>query len=92
MISNELRKGISIELDGELYQVHDYHHIKPGRGYAQVPLFINTEIIKGCLATYPPDPLPLIREGGVVREGRSPSLKISPPHAKNTSPYLGEGD
>jgi len=32
------------------------------------------------LVTYPPDPLPLIREGGVwVREGRSPSLKSLPP-------------
>jgi len=45
------------------------------------------------LATYPPDPLPLLREGGVwVREGQSPSLKSLPPHAKNTSPYCGEGD
>jgi len=34
----------------------------------------------GHLATYPPDPLPLLREGGVpVREGRSPSLKSLPP-------------
>ena len=33
-----------------------------------------------CLATYPPDPLPLIREGGMqVREERSPSLKSLPP-------------
>jgi hypothetical protein len=32
------------------------------------------------LATYPPDPLPLIREGGVwVREGLRPSLKSLPP-------------
>jgi len=30
---------------------------------------------KVCLSTYPPDPLPLAREGGVkLREGRSPSL------------------
>jgi len=35
---------------------------------------------RDCLATYPPDPLPLLREGGVqVREGRSPSLKSLPP-------------
>ncbi|HSH21339.1 MAG TPA: elongation factor P [Candidatus Caenarcaniphilales bacterium] len=37
MISTgELRKGIAIELDGELWQVLDYHHIKMGRGSAQV--------------------------------------------------------
>jgi len=35
------------------------------------------------LATYPPDPLPLAREGGAqVREGRSPSLKSLPPLLK----------
>ena len=37
MISTgELRKGVVIELDGELWQVLDYHHIKMGRGSAQV--------------------------------------------------------
>jgi elongation factor P len=36
--SGELRKGIIIELDKELYQVVDYHHIKLGRGSAQVRL------------------------------------------------------
>ena len=37
MISTgELRKGLAIELDGELWQVLDYHHIKMGRGSAQV--------------------------------------------------------
>ena len=34
--SGELRKGITIELDGELYQVIDYQHIKIGRGSAQL--------------------------------------------------------
>jgi len=35
---------------------------------------------RGPLATYPPDPLPLIREGGSIgREGLSPSLKSLPP-------------
>jgi len=34
----ELRKGIIIELDGELYQVIDYHHLKLGRGSAQIRL------------------------------------------------------
>ncbi|MQY67324.1 MAG: hypothetical protein GH159_03270 [Dehalococcoidia bacterium] len=36
--SGELRKGITIELDGKLYQVVDYQHIKVGRGSAQVKL------------------------------------------------------
>jgi elongation factor P len=37
MISTgELRKGIAIELEGELWQILDYHHIKMGRGSAQV--------------------------------------------------------
>lgn len=36
--SGGLRKGITIELDGELYQVLDYHHIKMGRGSAQLRL------------------------------------------------------
>ena len=37
MISTgDLKKGIAIELDGELWQILDYHHIKMGRGSAQV--------------------------------------------------------
>jgi len=34
--TGELRKGIALEIDGELWQVLDYHHIKIGRGSAQV--------------------------------------------------------
>ena len=36
--SHDLRKGITIELDGGLYQVLDYQHIKIGRGSAQLRL------------------------------------------------------
>ena len=37
MIStSDLRRGIVIEIDGEIWQVLDYHHIKMGRGSAQV--------------------------------------------------------
>src|SRR5262245_48380024 len=37
MISTgELRKGVTIELDNELWKILDYHHIKMGRGSAQV--------------------------------------------------------
>jgi elongation factor P len=33
---NELRKGVTFELDGELYKVLDYAHNKPGRGQATI--------------------------------------------------------
>jgi len=36
--SGELKKGITIELDGKLYQALDYQHIKVGRGSAMVRL------------------------------------------------------
>ena len=37
MIStSDLRKGAVIQLDNELWQILDYHHIKMGRGSAQV--------------------------------------------------------
>ena len=39
MISTgELKKGVVIELDNELWQILDYHHIKMGRGSAQVSI------------------------------------------------------
>jgi len=39
MISpGELRRGIAIELDGKLYTVLNYEHIKMGRGSAQIRL------------------------------------------------------
>ena len=34
----QVRKGIAIELDGKIYQVVEYNHIKIGRGSAQVKL------------------------------------------------------
>jgi len=36
--AGELKKGIIIELEGKLYQVLDYQHIKMGRGSAQIRL------------------------------------------------------
>jgi len=33
---NELRKGVTFELDGNLYKVMEYHHHKPGRGKATI--------------------------------------------------------
>lgn len=39
MISTgELRKGATIELDGKLFSIMDYSHIKTGRGSAQVKI------------------------------------------------------
>ena len=36
--AGELKKGIAIELDGEIYYITDYRHIKIGRGSAQIRL------------------------------------------------------
>lgn len=36
--TSELRKGLTIQLDGELYKVTDWAHNKQGRGSAQVRL------------------------------------------------------
>jgi elongation factor P len=36
--AGELKKGVAIELDGQLYQVIDLQHIKMGRGSAQIRL------------------------------------------------------
>jgi len=36
--AGQLRKGIAIELEGKIYQVVEYTHIKIGRGSAQVKL------------------------------------------------------
>ncbi|MCJ7623540.1 MAG: elongation factor P [Anaerolineaceae bacterium] len=33
---NELRKGVTFELDGELFKVLEYQHHKPGRGSATI--------------------------------------------------------
>lgn len=33
---NDLRKGVTFELDNALYKVLDYHHHKPGRGNATI--------------------------------------------------------
>jgi elongation factor P len=33
---NDLRKGVTFTLDGELYKVLEYHHHKPGRGNATI--------------------------------------------------------
>ncbi len=36
--TGDLRKGITIELDGNLYRIDDYQHVKMGRGSAYVKL------------------------------------------------------
>ncbi len=36
--AGQLRKGITVELDGKIYQVVEFTHIKMGRGSAQVKL------------------------------------------------------
>jgi elongation factor P len=34
--ANELRKGVTFQVDNELFKVLDYHHHKPGRGLATI--------------------------------------------------------
>jgi elongation factor P len=36
--TGEIKKGVSIELDGDLYRILEFNHIKMGRGSAQVRL------------------------------------------------------
>jgi elongation factor P len=49
MISTgELRKGVVIELDNDLWQILDYHHIKMGRGSAQVRIKLRN-VKKGAI-------------------------------------------
>ncbi len=37
MISTgEIKRGITVEIDGQLYQIVEFQHIKMGRGSAQV--------------------------------------------------------
>jgi len=36
--TSDLKKGVVIQLDGEIWQILDYHHIKMGRGSAQVKI------------------------------------------------------
>jgi elongation factor P len=36
--AGEIRKGVAIELDGQIYNILDFQHIKMGRGSAQVRL------------------------------------------------------
>ncbi len=36
--TGELKRGIAIEMDGDLYSILEFHHIKMGRGSAQVRL------------------------------------------------------
>ena len=41
MISvNDFRTGMSIEIDGELWQVVEFQHVKPGKGAA----FVRTKL------------------------------------------------
>ena len=36
--TNDLKNGMTLELDGELYQVVEFQHVKPGKGHAFVPV------------------------------------------------------
>ena len=34
--TNDLKNGMTLELDNELYQVVEFQHVKPGKGHAFV--------------------------------------------------------
>ena len=34
--TNELKNGMTLELDGGLFQINDFQHVKPGKGHAFV--------------------------------------------------------
>jgi elongation factor P len=41
MIStNDLRTGVTVEIDGDVYTVVDFQHVKPGKGAA----FVRTKV------------------------------------------------
>ena len=47
--TGDLRKGVTIELEGKLYQITDYQHLKLGRGSAQVRLRLKEILGKGTI-------------------------------------------
>ena len=48
MISaGEFRKGLTFEMDGDVYQVIDFQHVKPGKGAAFVRTKIKSVMNKG---------------------------------------------
>ena len=99
MISTgELRKGVVIELDGDLWQILDYHHIKMGRGSAQVRIKLRN-VKKGSTVEksfqagekWPraqldrrADPVPLPRRRRLPLHGDG-VVRAVPPHGRRRS-------
>ena len=46
--TNDIRPGQSILVDGILYQIIEYQHVKPGKGKA----FVKTNSLKGSVRRY----------------------------------------
>ena len=40
MVAGDFRKGVTIEIDGKVYMVVDFQHVKPGKGAA----FVRTKL------------------------------------------------
>mgnify|MGYP006279374281 CR=1 FL=1 len=40
ILAGDFKKGLTIEIDGEIYQIIDFQHVKPGKGAA----FVRTKI------------------------------------------------
>ena len=43
--TNDLKNGMTLELDDDLYRVIEFQHVKPGKGHA----FVRTTL-RGCAA------------------------------------------
>ena len=53
MISaNDLRKGVTFVYDGDVYQVVDFQHVKPGKGAAFVRTKIRSVMNGGASFTF----------------------------------------
>ena len=55
MISaGDFRKGVTFEMDGDVYEILDFQHVKPGKGAAFVRTKIRSVMAKGSKElTYP---------------------------------------
>ena len=53
--AGDFKNGITIEIEGNIYQIMEFQHVKPGKGAA----FVRTKlknIISGCLLYTSPSP------------------------------------
>ena len=61
--AGEFRKGLTVEIDGQVYSIVDFQHVKPGKGAAFVRTKIKNVVTGSVLERtfspsekYPPGP------------------------------------